>query len=369
MKAERRQVETAILPADHPEALDRAVHVLEAGGLVAFPTDTVYGIGAHAFRSEAVLQLYRAKRRPLSKAIPLLLADAADAELVGSGLPPLFERLASAFWPGPLTLVVSASRSLPRAVTAGGESVALRVPDHPVARTLIAALGTPLAATSANLSGQPSPVTAEQVQAQLDGRVDLILDGGPCPGGIPSTLLDLTVQPASVLRPGPIARASLMAVWEARESEKEVTGQAMRIAVGSDHAGFELKSAIAEWLVAQGYVVADKGTESASVRVDYPDISRSVAQDVADGECQRGIVVCGTGIGVSMMANKVAGVRAALCTNVYMARMSRQHNDANVLCLGERVLGSGLALDIVAAWLEASFEGGRHARRVAKMMP
>jgi ribose 5-phosphate isomerase B len=186
---------------------------------------------------------------------------------------------------------------------------------------------------------------------------------------MPSTLLDLTVQPPLVLRPGPVSRASLMGVCEAEEFAKEVNGQTMRIAIGSDHAGYELKAAIVDWLATRGYDVEDEGTDSADARVDYPDVARSVAQAVADGECQRGIVICGTGIGVSMMANRVVGVRAALCTDAYMARMSRQHNDANVLCLGQRVLGVGLALDIVAAWLEASFEGGRHARRVAKITP
>lgn len=143
----------------------------------------------------------------------------------------------------------------------------------------------------------------------------------------------------------------------------------MRIAIGSDHAGYMLKTEIARWLVAQGYEVRDWGTDNAEDSVDYPDFARAVAQAVAAGECDLGIALCGTGIGVSITANKVPGVRAAVCTDTYMARMSRQHNDANVLCLGGRVLGVGLALDIVAAWLTAAFEGGRHARRVAKYEP
>ncbi|MBC8449012.1 MAG: ribose 5-phosphate isomerase B [Chloroflexi bacterium] len=143
----------------------------------------------------------------------------------------------------------------------------------------------------------------------------------------------------------------------------------MRIAIGSDHAGYVLKAEIACWLVEQGYQVRDLGTGNAEDSVDYPDFARAVAQAVAAGECDLGIAICGTGIGVSITANKVPGVRAAVCTDTYMARMSRQHNDANVLCLGGRVVGIGLALDIVAAWLSASFEGGRHARRVAKYEP
>ena len=196
---------TLIIPASHPEAIERAISVLKQGGLVAFPTDTVYGVGAPAFDPEAAAQLYKVKERPRSKAIPLLLADAADLPLVTESIPPLAERLAKRFWPGPLTLVLLKRAIVPDVVTAGGDSVAVRVPDHAVARALIAALGTPLAATSANRSGEPSPVTAEEVMAQLGGRIDLILDGGRCPGGVPSTVLDLTVSPPAVLRPGPVS--------------------------------------------------------------------------------------------------------------------------------------------------------------------
>ena len=140
----------------------------------------------------------------------------------------------------------------------------------------------------------------------------------------------------------------------------------MKIAIGADHGGFQLKNLVAQRLRELGHEVQDfgaHGTES----VDYPDYGRLVGEAVAAGVCERGVVVCGTGIGISIAANKVAGVRAALCTDCYMARMSRQHNDANVLALGGRVLGEGLALDILEAWLKAEFEGGRHARRVAKI--
>jgi len=196
---------TLIIPADHPEAMERAVEVLQRGGLVAFPTDTVYGVGAPAFDAQAVARLYQAKERPGGKAIPLLLADVADLSTVADPIPPLAGRLAARFWPGPLTLVLRKRAVVPDVVTAGGDSVAVRVPDHPAARGLIAALGAPLAASSANRSGQPSPITAEEVVVQLGGRVDLILDGGPCPGGMPSTVLDLTVNPPAVLRPGPVS--------------------------------------------------------------------------------------------------------------------------------------------------------------------
>jgi len=140
----------------------------------------------------------------------------------------------------------------------------------------------------------------------------------------------------------------------------------MHIAIGADHGGYNLKQQIAEFLVTQGHRVEDLGTHNQE-SVDYPGIAAQVARAVAAGEAERGIIVCGTGIGVSMAANKIRTVRAALCTNRYMARMAREHNDAQILCLGERVLGVGLALDIVQAFLDAEFSGGRHARRVDKI--
>jgi len=139
------------------------------------------------------------------------------------------------------------------------------------------------------------------------------------------------------------------------------------VAIGSDHGGFRLKESIKEFLAEKGVAVRDFGAFSPA-SVDYPDISRAVATAVAGGECDRGIIICGTGIGVAIAANKVRGVRAALCHDEYSARMSREHNDANILTMGERVIGEGLARSIVAVWLASEFAGGRHARRVDKII-
>ena len=141
----------------------------------------------------------------------------------------------------------------------------------------------------------------------------------------------------------------------------------MHIALGADHGGFALKNDIAQCLRDQGHDVADYGTDSAA-SVDYPDYARQVAQAVAGGKHDCGILVCGTGQGMAMTANKVHGIRAAACSDTYSARMSREHNDANVLCLGGRVLGVGLALDVVEIWLRTPFSGDeRHRRRVQKI--
>ncbi|MDH3705839.1 MAG: ribose 5-phosphate isomerase B [Acidimicrobiia bacterium] len=140
----------------------------------------------------------------------------------------------------------------------------------------------------------------------------------------------------------------------------------MRIAIGSDHAGFVLKGQLAEHLRAAGYEVDDQGTHSPD-RVDYPDFGAAVGRAVADGPSDLGVAVCGSGIGIAMAANKVPGVRAATVHDVTSARLTRQHNDANVICFGERLIGVETAKDALDAWLAAEFEGGRHTARVAKL--
>jgi len=192
-----------------PEDISRAVEVLRGGGIVAFPTDTVYGIGAHGMLPQAVEKLYAAKERPRDKAIPLLLPGLEALPAVVATVPEAARALAARFWPGALTIVLRRSPNVPDAVTAGGDTVAVRVPDHALTLALLRALAAPLAATSANLSGEPAPDTAEGVLAQLEGRIDLILDGGRCPGSVASTVVDLTVDPPAVLRAGEIGLDAL----------------------------------------------------------------------------------------------------------------------------------------------------------------
>ncbi len=198
-------MQTDILSAQAAQALPQAVAVLQRGGLVAFPTDTVYGVGALAFEAAAVQRLYEVKGRSAEKAIAVLVAREADLARVAAVLTPSARALALRFWPGPLTLVVPKHPDLPEAVSAL-PTVGVRQPDHTVAQALLALAG-PLAVTSANLSGQASATTAEAVLAQLEGRIDLLLDGGPTPGGVASTVIDCTAEPPKILRPGPIGAA------------------------------------------------------------------------------------------------------------------------------------------------------------------
>jgi Sua5/YciO/YrdC/YwlC family protein len=193
---------TVLLPAN-AESIQTALEILQRGGLIAFPTDTVYGVGALAFDGKAVESIYKAKDRPIEKAIPVLIGDATDMEKVGMDIPDIVYQLAARFWPGPLTCIVPKKPTLPESVSAT-ETVGVRVPDHEVARAILHAAG-PMAVTSANISGRPSPSTAQEVLAQLGGRIDLIIDGGTTPGSVPSTLVDCTGNELKILREGPIS--------------------------------------------------------------------------------------------------------------------------------------------------------------------
>jgi L-threonylcarbamoyladenylate synthase len=203
-------LKTEVLAADAPDAIMRALEILLSGGLVAFPTDTVYGICALAFDGKAIESIYTAKDRPMEKAIPILIGEVEDMPKVAEEIPVLAAALIARFWPGPLTVLVPKKPTLPQAVSATS-TVGVRVPDHDITRALLRLAG-PMAVTSANISGQPSPTNAQEVLTQLGGRIAMILDGGETPGGIPSTLVDCTGSEIKVLREGPITREQLLEV-------------------------------------------------------------------------------------------------------------------------------------------------------------
>jgi L-threonylcarbamoyladenylate synthase len=197
--------DSRVLPADEPDNIKQAVRLLRAGGVVAFPTDTVYGLGAHGFIASAIEELYVLKRREREKAIALLIAGLDDLRAVAAEVPAVAWRLAEQFWPGPLTLVLPKASAVLDVLTASGQSVAVRMPAHEMALRLIRSLDAPLAATSANLSGEPEAVTARQVEAVFGDQLRVILDGGRCPGGVASTVVDVTVSPVLIRRRGPVA--------------------------------------------------------------------------------------------------------------------------------------------------------------------
>lgn len=466
--------------------------MIREGSLVAFPTETVYGLGANALDSEAVAKIYIAKGRPSDNPLIVHVANLQMVTDLVTEIPPLAERAMKRFWPGPLTLVMPRSDLVPDCVTAGLQTVAVRMPSHPIALSLIETAGVPVAAPSANRSGRPSPTRAEHVAEDLTGRIAGIIFGDEAQLGVESTVLDVTGDVPEILRPGGVTREMLLEIFDevrvdpalesvssdqtpkspgqkyrhyapkakmtviqgsfsfkkrmmrellvdrkgkgvilaseelarelpdfeiwslgsiekpelaanrlfdllrmcdAREvdwilsegySEKGMGAALMnrmrkaaggvvikeetkmKLGVGSDHGGYELKEFIKAQLEDNGYEVVDYGTFNGE-SVDYPDVGKKVALAVKDEEVKYGFVFCGTGIGISLAANKVEGIRCALVSEEFSARMSRAHNNANMLAMGGRTTGPELAWSIMKAFLSTEFEGGRHARRVDKI--
>jgi L-threonylcarbamoyladenylate synthase len=222
------------LDPDRPDTaiLERAADVLRRGGLVAFPTETVYGLGANALDEAAVRRIFEAKGRPSFNPLIVHVHDAAGAKRLAAAWPEEAERLAAAFWPGPLTLVLPKRSEVPEVITAGLPTFAVRVPAHPVARALLEAAGLPIAAPSANRYTEISPTTAQHVEKSLGDRVDLILDGGPTDVGIESTIVDLAGDEPRLLRPGTIPVAEIEALIGPLATAGRMTGAAPRPAPG-----------------------------------------------------------------------------------------------------------------------------------------
>jgi L-threonylcarbamoyladenylate synthase len=202
-------MKTERLSASTPHAISHAVDILKHGGVIAFPTDTVYGLGVPVFSSEGIERLYEIKGRSHTKAIAVLLSSADDLSQVTAGLNEPALRLAQAFWPGPLTIVVPRNPDVPAEISQSS-SIGLRVPKHDFAQRLLAETG-PMAVTSANLSGQANTRSADEVLAQLDGRIHLLLDGGQTQGDTPSTVVDMSGATPKVLREGPIGEVQILA--------------------------------------------------------------------------------------------------------------------------------------------------------------
>jgi len=203
--------------------IDRAIEILKAGGIVAFPTDTVYGLGANVFNCEAVERIYAVKQRSRRLPLPVLVADTTQLSAVVGSVPEIAQPLIERFWPGGLTLVLPRAASLPDSVTAGGNKVAIRIPDHVVPLTIIRGLGVPIIGTSANISDKPSVVTCQEVEQQLGGQVDLIIDVGRCPGGLESTVVDVTGEIPQVLRQGMISEDEIKRVCQSYVEEAETS--------------------------------------------------------------------------------------------------------------------------------------------------
>jgi L-threonylcarbamoyladenylate synthase len=195
------------------QEFEKGVKILREGGVIAFPTDTVYGLGADAFNSTAVEKIYEIKNRPKHRKLPLLIADVNQLAITAVQISKIALFLTRRFWPGGLTLILFKTDSLPDYL-ASGPTIAVRIPNHPVCLSLIQRLGSPLIGTSANISGQPAPLTAQEVGQQLGGKIDFIIDGGKCPGGKESTVVDATREPPIILRQGIIPSEEIDKAYE-----------------------------------------------------------------------------------------------------------------------------------------------------------
>ncbi len=202
-------MQTVIKKADDPAAIREAGEVIKNGGLVAFPTETVYGLGADALNRDAAKKIYAAKGRPSDNPLIVHITNREDLRKIAVEIPPEADLVADRFWPGPLTMIFQKSEIVPYETTGGLETVAVRMPGNEAARAFIDAGGGFIAAPSANTSGRPSPTTARHVQEDLDGAIDMILDGGPVDIGVESTILDMTVEPPVILRPGAVTQEML----------------------------------------------------------------------------------------------------------------------------------------------------------------
>ena len=224
-------MDTLYLSADAPDTPEIAAKIIQKGGLVAIPTETVYGLGANGLDENAVLKIFEAKGRPQDNPLILHVAEPKEMERFCHDIPKAAYLLAEKFWPGPLTMVLPARDTVPKRTTAGLSTVAVRCPDSPVTRKIIALAGVPIAAPSANISGKPSTTTAQHVRHDHDGKIDAIVDGGPCRVGVESTIVDLTEDRPRLLRPGGVTPEQLLEVLGDLVIDKAVTAQIDKDAV------------------------------------------------------------------------------------------------------------------------------------------
>ncbi len=261
------------LSLEEDDALRRAGEVLRNGGLVAFPTETVYGLGGDALNSESSQKIYAAKGRPSDNPLIIHISKWADLEKIVAEIPETAKKIADAFWPGPLTLILRKAPIVPYETTGGLDTVAVRFPSHKVAQKLIEYAGGYVAAPSANISGKPSPTLAKYVVEDMDGRIETIIDGGPVGIGLESTIIDLTCEPPQILRPGYITREMLQEVLGEVETDAAIihpdSGQAPK-APGMKYRHYAPKG---ELLIVEG-----RGDEV----VAY--INQKTAEDRANGE-------------------------------------------------------------------------------------
>lgn len=347
-------METKIL---HQKDLQEAVDILQGGGLIAFATDTVFGLAALASNQEAVEKLIKVKQRPDNKPFPMMVSSLEHIESVAL-MTPRDRKIITRWMPSALTLILNKKETYLDDQQKQFSSIGIRMPNNSWILELIQHAG-PLLVPSANISDEPPARDFEEVYKVFNNKIDAIVVGKTLSHGVPSTVLDATSESLEVLRKGEIT-------LEAIEHDlKEYLP--MTIALATDHGGFELKQKLKVMLEKWGYEVMDFGSFDTD-SVDYTDTVYPAAKAVAAHDADLGIVFCGTGIGASITANKVKGVRAALVNDVQLAQVTKEHNDSNVLAMGGRVIDEETMIKIVSAWLATPFsEEKRHQRRIDKI--
>jgi len=342
-------METRILSHNQ---MNELIHDLHHDGVVAFPTDTVYGLAVRVHSPQAILKLTQAKNRPQDKPYPLLVSSLTQIETFAQ-LTHRDRQLIKQWMPGSVTFVFNKKKSLNSGYFSESDTIAFRMPTDEWIKTLLQALDEPLLLTSANISGEPAALTLEEVMTQLNGRIESVVSG-KAEGGLASTIIDASQKDLKVIRNGKITMS-------------EIVKRNNTVALACDHGAYPHKEAIKGRLIELGYVVEDFGTFDAA-SVDYPDTVYPAAKSVSEGENTWGIVLCGTGIGASITANKVKGIRCALVFDKETARITREHNDSNILALGGRLTDVETAVEIAEIWLNSPFSNEeRHIRRIDKL--
>ncbi|OPZ35967.1 MAG: Ribose-5-phosphate isomerase B [Tenericutes bacterium ADurb.BinA155] len=336
----------------------RAAELLKAGEVVCFPTETVYGAGAICTSEAAFKKLVAVKRRPSDKPFTLMCSSIEQAlhycHVDFKGL-----AVMKAYMPGEITILAKAAPGLDQWVTLGTPVIGIRIPDSQFVLDMINRVGVPLLVPSANHSGEPTSTTFEETFKVFDGEVAAVVKGN-CTAKLASTIVNVSnVNEIKLVREGPVPFEDLKKVW---------AGAKLAVSLGCDHGGFTMKEAIKAHLIAEGYTVLDEGAFSTE-RVDYPVFGKKAAIDVVKGKAQFGVLVCTTGEGISIAANKVQGIRCGIGYDDGVSEKMREHNNCNMIAFGQAHMAVEDVLKRVDIFLETPFvDHDRHERRVAEIM-
>lgn len=334
------------------EELKKAKSVLENSGIIAFPTETVMGLGVFYDDRKAYDFLNSVKRRPEDKPYTLMLGNVADISKYAY-LSNRDRIIVNAFMPGELTILLNSKSNVPGYVTHNTNIIGIRVPAFDDVCALINYVGKPLLVPSANRSGEKPFMNYSDVENEFKNEVGFVKKQNAV-GGKPSTIIDLTGKEIKIIREGNL---TLEQITRRVEFMK-------KIAVGSDHGGFEYKNEIVKYLVSKNYEVIDCGTYS-SDSCHYPDFGKNVAELVSASKADYGIVICTSGEGIMIAANKIHGIRCGLGYNDEVTALLRMHNDANMIAFGQKFMTLDDIKKRIDIFLNTSFEGGRHQTRVS----